>query len=69
MTAALEIPRIQYSLYYTFINFYIFFLEKIKTFVGSVGAFGGQQNLFYTEVEDSMRIGDGGGLAHEVNAL
>jgi len=44
-------------------------LEKIKTFVGSVGAFGGQQNLFYTEVEDSMRIGDGGGLAHEGELL
>ena len=50
-------------------NLLFFFLEKIKTFVGSVGAFGGQQNLFYTEVEDSMRIGDGGGLAHEVKAL
>jgi len=40
-------------------------LEKIKTFIGSVGAFGGQQNLFFTEVEDSMKVGDGGGLAHE----
>lgn len=44
-------------------------LEKIKTFIGSVGAFGGTQNLFYTEVEDAMKAGDGGGLAHEGEML
>ena len=47
-------------------TWFLFVLEKMKTFIGSVGAFGGQQNLFYTEVEDSMKVGDGGGLAHEV---
>eukprot|EP00088_Acartia_fossae_P023567 TRINITY_DN24563_c0_g1_i1.p1 TRINITY_DN24563_c0_g1~~TRINITY_DN24563_c0_g1_i1.p1 ORF type:complete len:215 (+),score=44.56 TRINITY_DN24563_c0_g1_i1:28-672(+) len=44
-------------------------LEKIKTFIGSVGASGGIQNLFYVEVEDTMKCGDGGGLAHEGEML
>jgi len=44
-------------------------LEKIKVFVGSVGASGGCQNLFYVEVDDSIHTAEGGGLPQEGELL
>ena len=42
------------------------FLEKIITFPGSVGSAGDTQTLFLAIVEDTDRVGGGGGLVAEV---
>ncbi|ADV45478.1 NUDIX domain-containing protein [Nitratifractor salsuginis] len=40
-------------------------LEKITSFYTSVGFAGSRQTLYYVEVEESMRIGPGGGVPGE----
>ncbi|KAK4299921.1 hypothetical protein Pmani_027843 [Petrolisthes manimaculis] len=40
-------------------------LQKIKTFRAGVGVSGDRQNLFYVEVDDKMKVTQGGGLAEE----
>lgn len=40
-------------------------IEKITTFFTSVGISGASQTLYYAEIDDSMIIGQGGGLSEE----
>ena len=40
-------------------------IEKISSFYTSVGISGAKQTLYYCEINDSMRLNDGGGLADE----
>ncbi|NLU34543.1 MAG: NUDIX domain-containing protein [Wolinella succinogenes] len=40
-------------------------LERITSFYTSVGFAGSRQTLFYAEVEDSLRQGEGGGVESE----
>ncbi len=40
-------------------------LEKISGFYTSVGFAGSKQALFYAEVDEQMRKGEGGGIEHE----
>ncbi len=40
-------------------------LEKITSFHTSVGFAGSKQVLYYVEVDDTMKIHDGGGIDHE----
>ena len=40
-------------------------LEKITRVVNGVGTSGALQHIFYTEVEDSQRVSEGGGLEEE----
>ena len=40
-------------------------LEKITSFYTSVGFAGSRQTLYYVEVEESMRVGPGGGIPGE----
>jgi len=40
-------------------------LRKINSFYTSVGFAGSRQILYYTEVEESMRVGPGGGIEGE----
>jgi UDP-sugar diphosphatase len=40
-------------------------IEKVTSFFTNVGVSGGRQHLFYVEVDDSMKIGDGGGVNDE----
>lgn len=40
-------------------------VDKIATFYGSLGTSAGRQTLFYAEICDDMRVGDGGGIDGE----
>ena len=40
-------------------------LERITSFHTSVGFAGSKQILYYVEVEDSMKVSEGGGVDHE----
>jgi UDP-sugar diphosphatase len=40
-------------------------IELINSFNTAVGFAGGRQTLFYAEVDDSMRVSDGGGIDDE----
>jgi len=40
-------------------------LEFIVSFPSSVGSSGDNQTMFFAEVEDSMKVSQGGGLAEE----
>jgi UDP-sugar diphosphatase len=40
-------------------------IEKISSFYTSVGISGAQQTLFYCEIDETMRVNAGGGLADE----
>lgn len=40
-------------------------IEEITSFYTSVGFAGTKQTLYYAEVDDSMKISDGGGVEHE----
>ncbi|CAA6813282.1 MAG: Uridine diphosphate glucose pyrophosphatase (EC [uncultured Campylobacterales bacterium] len=40
-------------------------IEKITSFVTNVGISGASQYLYYTEIDDSMKVNDGGGLEDE----
>jgi UDP-sugar diphosphatase len=40
-------------------------LERISSFFTSVGFAGSRQTLYYVEVEESMRVGPGGGVEGE----
>ena len=40
-------------------------IERVTSFHTSVGFAGNRQTLFYAEVDDSMRVGDGGGIENE----
>jgi len=46
-------------------GFYPIKLKYITSFFTSVGFAGSRQTLFYTEVDDSMRLGKGGGVEDE----
>ncbi len=41
-------------------------IQKVATFHTSVGFAGSKQNLYYTEVDESMRISEGGGVDLEM---
>ena len=41
-------------------------LEKISSFYTSVGFAGSRQTLYYVEVDESMRVSDGGGVYGEL---
>lgn len=41
-------------------------IEKITSFYTAVGHSGGQQSLFYCEVDESMRVSEGGGIDTEM---
>ena len=41
-------------------------IERITTFHTSVGFAGSKQSLYYAEVDDSMRVSDGGGIDSEL---
>lgn len=41
-------------------------IEKITSFYTSVGFSGGKQSLFYTEIDDSMKVNNGGGIEQEM---
>jgi UDP-sugar diphosphatase len=41
-------------------------IEKITSFYTAVGHSGGQQTLFYCEVDESMRVSEGGGIDTEM---
>ncbi|HIC09740.1 MAG TPA: NUDIX domain-containing protein [Campylobacterales bacterium] len=41
-------------------------LQKVTTFFTNVGFAGAKQYLFYVEVDESMRVGKGGGIDGEV---
>jgi len=41
-------------------------LERITSFHTSVGFAGSKQTLYYAEVDDSMRVSDGGGIDSEL---
>jgi len=41
-------------------------LQKVTTFFTNVGFAGAKQHLFYVEVDESMRVGKGGGIDGEV---
>ena len=40
-------------------------LYKVSSFYSAVGFAGSRQTLFYTEVDESMRVGEGGGVDDE----
>lgn len=40
-------------------------LQKVSTFFTSVGISGSKQTLYYGEIDDSMKIAEGGGLMEE----
>ena len=40
-------------------------IEKITSFYTSVGFAGSKQTLYYVEIDESMRVGDGGGIDDE----
>ncbi len=40
-------------------------IEKITAFYTAVGFAGSSQTAFFTEVDESMRVSDGGGVDHE----
>lgn len=40
-------------------------VQKITSFFTSVGFAGSRQSLFYAQVDESMRVGDGGGIEQE----
>ena len=40
-------------------------LERITSFHTSVGFAGSKQNLYFAEVDESMKVGEGGGVDHE----
>lgn len=40
-------------------------LQKISSFFSAVGFAGSRQTLFYAEVDDSMKVGEGGGIDDE----
>lgn len=40
-------------------------LEKISSFYTAVGFAGGRQRLYYVEVDDSMKVSEGGGIEDE----
>ena len=40
-------------------------LEKISSFYTNVGVTGSRQHLFFAEIDDSMRVHDGGGVNDE----
>jgi UDP-sugar diphosphatase len=40
-------------------------LKKIITFYTSVGISGASQTLYYAQIDDTMKVSDGGGLAEE----
>lgn len=40
-------------------------IEKINTFYTNVGVSGAKQHLYYAQLDDSMKIGDGGGVHGE----
>jgi len=41
-------------------------IEKITSFYTAVGHSGGQQSLYYCEVDESMRVSEGGGIDTEL---
>lgn len=41
-------------------------IEKVTSFYTSIGISGAKQTLYYAECDDSMKIGEGGGLEEEV---
>jgi len=41
-------------------------IEKITSFYTSVGFAGSKQTLYYTQVDESMRVSQGGGIDHEM---
>lgn len=41
-------------------------IEKITSFYTSVGFAGSKQTLYYAEVDESMKVSDGGGVAGEL---
>lgn len=41
-------------------------IEKITSFHTSVGFAGSKQMLYYTEVDESMKVSEGGGVDHEM---
>lgn len=40
-------------------------LERITAFYTAVGFAGSSQTLYYAEVDESMKVGEGGGVEHE----
>ena len=40
-------------------------IEKINSFYTNVGVSGAKQHLYYAQIDDSMKIGDGGGIHGE----
>ena len=44
-------------------------IERVTSFYTSVGFSGSHQTLFYTEIDDSMKIHDGGGIDNEMIEL
>lgn len=44
-------------------------IQKITSFYTSVGFAGAKQSLFFAEVDDSMRVSDGGGVENEMIEL
>ena len=40
-------------------------IKKVTTFFTNVGISGAKQHLFYVEVDNSMKVGDGGGIDSE----
>ncbi|EJW86549.1 hypothetical protein WUBG_02537 [Wuchereria bancrofti] len=40
-------------------------IKSIKTFVTGVGSSGAQQELFYAEIDETMKVSEGGGVDSE----
>jgi UDP-sugar diphosphatase len=40
-------------------------IQRLTAFYTAVGFAGGHQTCFYTEVDDSMKVSEGGGIEHE----
>ena len=40
-------------------------MQKITSFYSSVGFAGSKQTLYYVEVDDSLKVSEGGGIDHE----
>lgn len=40
-------------------------IEKVTSFFSNVGVSGSEQTLYFAEIDDSMKISEGGGIEHE----
>lgn len=41
-------------------------LEEVASYTSGVGALGSKQNMYYCEIDDSMKVGTGGGVDDEL---